>query len=79
MHELFSLKGKTAIVTGAGRGIGRAIAVGLAQAGANIVLVSRTEKQLLETQRMISSETISGTLVTPCDVTRLLTKLSKRQ
>jgi len=36
---LFSLSGKTAILTGATRGIGRAIAVGFAQAGANIILL----------------------------------------
>jgi 3-oxoacyl-[acyl-carrier protein] reductase len=38
-----SLENLTAVVTGAGRGIGRAIALRLAQAGANIVCVSRTE------------------------------------
>ncbi|MFB9278462.1 2-dehydro-3-deoxy-D-gluconate 5-dehydrogenase KduD [Cohnella cellulosilytica] len=36
----FDLAGKTAIVTGAGRGLGQAIAVGLAEAGANLVLVT---------------------------------------
>lgn len=40
------LEGKTAIVTGAGRGIGRAIATDLASGGANVVLVSRTESEL---------------------------------
>jgi len=38
--NLFDLTGKTAIVTGAGRGLGQAIAIGLARAGADIVLVT---------------------------------------
>jgi len=37
--SLFSLEGKTAILTGATRGIGKGIAIGLAQAGANIILL----------------------------------------
>jgi NAD(P)-dependent dehydrogenase (short-subunit alcohol dehydrogenase family) len=44
----FSLKGKTALVTGAGRGIGRAIAIGYAEAGADVVIVSRTQSDLEE-------------------------------
>jgi NAD(P)-dependent dehydrogenase (short-subunit alcohol dehydrogenase family) len=42
----FRLDGKTALVTGAGRGIGRAAALALAAAGAELVLVSRTPAQL---------------------------------
>jgi NAD(P)-dependent dehydrogenase (short-subunit alcohol dehydrogenase family) len=42
LETLFSLKGKTALVTGGGRGIGQVIALGLAQAGAEIAIVSRT-------------------------------------
>jgi NAD(P)-dependent dehydrogenase (short-subunit alcohol dehydrogenase family) len=45
----FELNGKTAIVTGAGRGIGRAIAIGMAEAGADVALLSRTEEDLKET------------------------------
>jgi NAD(P)-dependent dehydrogenase (short-subunit alcohol dehydrogenase family) len=41
-----SLKGKTAVITGAGRGIGAAAAKLLAASGVNIVLASRTEKEL---------------------------------
>jgi NAD(P)-dependent dehydrogenase (short-subunit alcohol dehydrogenase family) len=44
----FQLDGKTALVTGAGRGIGRAIALALAAAGAELVLVSRTPSELKE-------------------------------
>jgi NAD(P)-dependent dehydrogenase (short-subunit alcohol dehydrogenase family) len=39
--DRFSLKGKTAIVTGSSRGIGRAIAVAYARAGARVVVTSR--------------------------------------
>jgi NAD(P)-dependent dehydrogenase (short-subunit alcohol dehydrogenase family) len=45
----FALHGRTAIVTGAGRGIGKALAIGLAEAGANIAAVARTVKDLDET------------------------------
>jgi len=41
-----SLKGKNAIITGAGKGIGRAIAIALAEEGVNIGLVARTEADL---------------------------------
>ena len=37
-HPLFNLKGKTALITGSSRGLGRAIAEGLAQAGARIIV-----------------------------------------
>jgi len=42
-----SLKGKTAIITGAGKGIGRAMAIALAEEGVNLGLMARTEADLL--------------------------------
>jgi NAD(P)-dependent dehydrogenase (short-subunit alcohol dehydrogenase family) len=48
LASAFRLDGKTALVTGAGRGIGRAIALALAAAGAELVLVSRTPSELKE-------------------------------
>ncbi|GHV89725.1 3-oxoacyl-ACP reductase [Spirochaetia bacterium] len=42
LEKLFSLKGKVALVTGGGRGIGQVVALGLAKAEAEIAIVSRT-------------------------------------
>ena len=49
----FSVEGKAAIVTGAGRGIGRAIATTLAEAGADVAVISRTRAQIEETAHAI--------------------------
>jgi len=46
MSKLFDLGGKVAIVTGAGRGIGKTLALGLARHGADVVAVSRTLPQV---------------------------------
>ncbi|MEW8974867.1 MAG: SDR family NAD(P)-dependent oxidoreductase, partial [Exiguobacterium sp.] len=49
----FSLTDQTFLITGAGRGIGRALAIGMAEAGADIILVARTERDLKETAQEI--------------------------
>lgn len=49
MYPLFSLTNRVAIVTGSGRGIGKAIALGMAQAGADVVVLARTAADVEKT------------------------------
>jgi len=48
-----NLKNKTALVTGAGKGIGKACAIALAEAGADIIIISRTENDLKKVAKII--------------------------
>ena len=69
VDNAFRLDGKRALVTGAGRGIGRAAALALAAAGAELVLVSRTASELDKVVDEIASG--GGTARSlPIDVTR---------
>jgi NAD(P)-dependent dehydrogenase (short-subunit alcohol dehydrogenase family) len=66
---LFDLTGRKAFVTGASRGIGQAIAVALAQAGADVALVARSEDGLAATAAQIAGCGREA-FVIPADVTR---------
>jgi len=66
--SLFSLSGKTALVTGGGRGIGFALAKGLAEHGADVALVARTKEQLEVAAHKIQSQTSSNARAFPFDV-----------
>lgn len=66
MASLFSLEGETALVTGGTRGIGAAVAIALAEAGADILLVQVRISSLLKTHTQCQS----------CVYTFLLTRVS---
>jgi NAD(P)-dependent dehydrogenase (short-subunit alcohol dehydrogenase family) len=53
--EIFSLEGKIAVVTGGTSGIGRALSLGLAQAGADVVATARRQQQVDETASAIEA------------------------
>lgn len=56
IFPLFSLKGRTAIVSGAGAGIGLAVAQGLAEAGANVAIWYNSNKKALQRAEDIANQ-----------------------
>ena len=66
---MLDLASKIAVVTGAGRGLGRCVAIGLAECGAKLAIVARNKDQLRDTARAI--EAIGGTAIAlPVNVSR---------
>ncbi len=65
---MINLSGKKALVTGSTRGIGRAIALKLAEAGADVVVTGRNEERAKEVAKEIASKTSSGTLGVELDL-----------
>jgi gluconate 5-dehydrogenase len=68
IKDLFSLQGKTAIVTGGGSGLGAQIAAAFAEAGANVVVCSRNLDACLQFSESLQ-EKGARTLALKCDVT----------
>ena len=66
--KLFDLSGRTALVTGGGRGIGLAIAQGLAEHGADIAIIARTKEQLDAAAQRIQTNTGKIVRIFPFDL-----------
>lgn len=69
-QTLFNLDNKVAVVTGASRGLGQAMAVGLAEAGADIVALSTNKNNLVQTSNLVE-KTGRQCLGFTCDVNNL--------
>ena len=61
------LEGKTALITGASQGIGKALAIGFARLGANIIITARNQEKLERTFEEVESQGVTG-LIVPGDV-----------
>ena len=70
MFKKIDLKNKTALVTGAGKGLGKACAIALAEAGAKVIIVSRTLSDLIKVEKLIK-KTKGSCVKFECDVTDL--------
>ncbi len=64
----YNLKKKTALVSGAGKGLGRACAIALAEAGTNLIIISRTKKDLDEVSKKIKKYKVKCKSFA-CDIT----------
>jgi len=77
------LDGKVALITGAGRGLGREVALGLAERGADVALVARSEDQLLQAARLAEDAGVRACALVadvgkPVDVERVKQEVEER-
>ena len=70
MLKKINLKNKVALVTGAGKGLGKACAIALAVAGAKVIILSRTKSDLVKVSKIIK-KTKGKSQSFVCDVTKL--------
>jgi len=70
MLKKINLKNKIALVTGAGKGIGKACAIALAEAGAKVIILSRTKSDLVGVSKIIK-RTKGSSKSFVCDVTQV--------
>ena len=71
MLKKINLKNKTALITGAGKGLGKACAIALAEAGAKVIILSRTKSDLDKVSEIIK-RTKGSSRSFVCDVTQLI-------
>ena len=71
LETTMKLQSRLALITGGGRGIGRAVALAFAREGSNIAVAARTEAQVKEVAREIHDETGVETLPVVCDVANI--------
>ena len=64
----YNLKNKYALVTGAGKGLGKACAIALAESGCNLIIISRTKKDLDSVSKIIKKFKVKCKSY-PCDIT----------
>jgi len=70
MLKKINLKNKIALVTGAGKGLGKACAIALAEAGAKVIILSRTKSDLVSVSKIIK-KTKGSSKSFVCDVTKV--------
>ena len=81
VNQLFDLSGRVAIVTGGSRGLGEAIATGLAEAGARVAITSTNEADIIERASQIADQTggqilgIAGDIADEADCERVVAEV----